>query len=75
MAQHGGPRRFQARWWEILAPLFVLVVGVTALSKPLDHAVYALLGVVICALAAWFSVILVRRSGLLQIFERLRNGF
>ncbi len=72
----GDRRRFQARWWEILIPVFVLLVGVTALSRsPLDHAGYALLGVLFVALIAWFSIILLRRCGFLQIFERLWHGY
>lgn len=71
--QENSRPRFQARWWEILVPVFVLVVGVTALSKPLDHAIYALLGVLICALAAWFSIVLARRCGLFNIFDRLKG--
>ncbi len=72
--QDDGGRKFQAHWWEILVPLFVLLVGITALSRtPLDHAGYALLGVLICALAAWFSIVLARRCGLFNIFDRLKG--
>ncbi|HWD22868.1 MAG TPA: hypothetical protein VG591_07050 [Burkholderiales bacterium] len=70
----GGRSRFQARWWEILVPLFVLVVGVTALPKPLDRAAYALLGVLLCAAAAYLALVLGRRSGVLEFFDRFRNG-
>lgn len=72
----GDRRKSHARWWEILVPVFVLVVGVTAVSRtPLDHAGYALLGVFFVAVISWFSIILLRRCGFLRIFEHLWHGY
>lgn len=61
------------RWWEILVPLFVLVVGLNALPTPLDRGVYAFVGVLLSALGAWFSVVLVRRCKFLEFCKRLRS--
>lgn len=58
------------RWWEILVPLLVIAAGVSAPPKPLDHGIYALFGVLICAVAAWFAAVLVRRCGFVDFLER-----
>jgi Kef-type K+ transport system membrane component KefB len=64
-------RKDARRWWEILVPLFVLVVGLSAPPKPLDHGIYALFGVLICAVAAWLAVVLVRRCRVVEFLKKL----
>lgn len=59
------------RWWEILVPLFVLVVGLNAMPTPRDNSLYAFLGVLISTLAAWFAVVLLRRCGLFAFLKKL----
>ena len=63
-------RKDARRWWEILVPLLVLVFGLSAPPKPLDHGIYALFGVLICALAAWLAVVIVRRCRFFEFLER-----
>lgn len=67
-------RKEQSRWWEILIPFFVLVVGLNALTTPLGNGVYAMLGVLISTLAAWTSIVLVRRCGVMKFMQRLKRG-
>ncbi len=49
------------RWWEFVVPALIVVIGLAMPSKPLGHSIYALAGVLICAGAAWFALVLARR--------------
>jgi len=63
------------RWWEILVPIVIAVAGLAALQNPLGHVIYAAAGVLLCAVAAYVALVLGRRSGLLEFFDRLKRGF
>jgi hypothetical protein len=62
------------RWWDILVPIGIVVVGLAALENPLGHAGYAAAGVLLCAAAAYAALLLGRRSGVVEFFDRFRNG-
>jgi hypothetical protein len=62
------------RWWDILVPIVILVVGLAALENPLGHAGYAAAGVLLCAAAAYVALLLGRRSGVLEFFDRFKSG-
>ena len=59
------------RWWELAVPALIIVVGLAAPEKPLGNANYALAGVLISAFAAWFTLVLMRRSRLLEFLKAL----
>jgi hypothetical protein len=62
------------RWWDILVPIVVVVVGLAAPENPRGHSGYAVAGVLLCAAAAYAALLLGRRSGVVEFFDRYRSG-
>jgi hypothetical protein len=62
------------RWWDVLVPIVIMVVGLAALENPLGHAGYAAAGVLLCAAVGYVALLLGRRSGVVEFFDRFKGG-
>lgn len=67
--------RFLAHWLELVVPILIVVVGFAALQDPLGRSDFAAAGVLLRAAAAYVALLLARRSGLLEFFDRFKSGF
>lgn len=67
--------RFLAHWLELVVPVLIVVVGFAALRDPLGRSGFAAAGVLLCAAAAYVALLLARRSGLLEFFDRFKSDF
>lgn len=63
-------KSLRSAWWENAIPLGILAAGMMV-QAPLEQRSYAIVGVVICAIAARVALVMVRRTSAELFRERL----